>query len=187
VRSEILKQSPVFKPEDLIPVPCHPDCLAMAYAIKLPAMGGCDSAVVPLTGLMDPQLLLSGEGNTIVYERNPQVREHIFKTFSTAHSPASAGTALKHLLCCLPNIEAPADIGYDNVFRIIIMKFMDAHDLDIRSVKKSCVHIAHPDGRIIPFDTYNLFYRDDREAILEKLKAAHAEKDPNLRSLPVLN
>jgi len=30
-------------------------------------------------------------------------------------------------------------------------------------VKKSCVHIVHPDGRLIPFDTYNLFYRDDLE------------------------
>jgi uncharacterized radical SAM superfamily Fe-S cluster-containing enzyme len=35
--------------------------------------------------------------------------------------------------------------------------------MDIRSVKKTCVHIVHPDGRIIPFDTYNLFYRDGRE------------------------
>lgn len=30
-------------------------------------------------------------------------------------------------------------------------------------MKKSCIHIAHPDGRIIPFDTYNLFYRDGLE------------------------
>jgi 7,8-dihydro-6-hydroxymethylpterin dimethyltransferase len=43
------------------------------------------------------------------------------------------------------------------------MKFMDAYDMEMRSVKKTCVHIAHPDGRIIPFDTYNLFYRDGRE------------------------
>jgi 7,8-dihydro-6-hydroxymethylpterin dimethyltransferase len=33
----------------------------------------------------------------------------------------------------------------------------------VRSVKKTCVHIVHPDGRLIPFDTYNLFYRDDLE------------------------
>jgi uncharacterized radical SAM superfamily Fe-S cluster-containing enzyme len=25
------------------------------------------------------------------------------------------------------------------------------------------VHIVHPDGRLIPFDTYNLFYRDGLE------------------------
>ena len=30
--------------------------------------------------------------------------------------------------------------------------------------------IAHPDGRIIPFDTFNLFYRDGREKLLEPLR-----------------
>ena len=45
------------------------------------------------------------------------------------------------------------------------MQFIDAHAFDVRSVKKSCVHIVHPeDGRMIPFDTYNLFYRDDLES-----------------------
>ena len=43
------------------------------------------------------------------------------------------------------------------------MQFIDAHSFDVRSVKKTCVHIAHPDGRMIPFDTYNLFYRDNLE------------------------
>ena len=63
VRQQILRQSPVFKPSDVIPVPCHPDCLAMAYALKL------DGKVIPLTGMIDPQLLLHGEGNTIILER----------------------------------------------------------------------------------------------------------------------
>ena len=69
---------------------------------------------------------------------------------------------------------APASLGYENVFRIIIMQFIDHHAFDVRSVKKSCVHIVHPkDGRIIPFDTYNLFYRDGLEAsILQPLRAA---------------
>jgi len=43
------------------------------------------------------------------------------------------------------------------------MQFIDAYAFDVRSVKKSCVHIVHPDGRLIPFDTYNLFYRDGLE------------------------
>ena len=29
---------------------------------------------------------------------------------------------------------------------------------------------AHPDGRIIPFDTFNMFYRDEREKKLAELK-----------------
>ena len=43
------------------------------------------------------------------------------------------------------------------------MQFIDAYSFDVRSVKKTCVHIVHPDGRLIPFDTYNLFYRDGLE------------------------
>lgn len=32
------------------------------------------------------------------------------------------------------------------------------------------MHIVHPDRRIIPFDTYNLFYRDDKEEYLKQLQ-----------------
>jgi uncharacterized radical SAM superfamily Fe-S cluster-containing enzyme len=165
IRQQILKQSPVFKPQDVIPVPCHPDCLAMAYALK---MDGC---VTPLTGLIDPKVLLHGEGNTIVYEKHDAIRGELFKLFSTAASPGSSAHSLKQLLCCLPMVEMRGPtLTYDNIFRILIMQFLDRHNFDVRSVKKTCVHIAHPDGRIIPFDTFNLFYRDEREKLLQPLR-----------------
>jgi hypothetical protein len=138
-------------------VPCHPDALAMAYALKL------DDKVVPLTGLIDPQVLINGGRNTIVYENDDAVREGIFKLFSTNHSPQSGAGSLRELLCCLPRLDAPPALSYENIFRIIIMQFIDAYSFDVRSVKKTCVHIVHPDGRLIPFDTYNLFYRDALE------------------------
>jgi hypothetical protein len=97
----------------------------------------------------------------------------LFKLFSTAASPQSSQWSLRQLLCCLPQVAVPPSVTYDNIFRIIIMQFLDAWNFDVRSVKKSCVHIAHPDGRIIPFDTYNLFYRDGREAQLAQLQAMH--------------
>lgn len=158
VRRRILEQTTVFRPEDVIPVPCHPDALAMAYALKL---GG---NVVPLTGLIDPQILINGGGNTIVYEEDQAVREGVLKLFATNHSPESSVTSLRDLLCCLPTIDAPANLDYRNLFRVLIMQFIDAEAFDVRSVKKTCVHIVHPDGRLIPFDTYNLFYRDELEA-----------------------
>ena len=40
VRRRILEQTSVFRPEDLIPVPCHPDALAMAYALKIGSEDG---------------------------------------------------------------------------------------------------------------------------------------------------
>ncbi|MGA9883538.1 MAG: radical SAM protein [Candidatus Acidiferrales bacterium] len=157
VRRRILEQTAVFRAEDIIPVPCHPDSLAMAYALKL---GGC---VVPLTGMIDPNVLINGGGNTIVYEEDRAVREGVFKLFATNHSPESGAQSLRDLLCCLPHVSAPADLGYGNIFRILIVQFIDAYSFDVRSVKKTCIHIVHPDGRLIPFDTYNLFYRDDLE------------------------
>jgi uncharacterized radical SAM superfamily Fe-S cluster-containing enzyme len=35
---------------------------------------------------------------------------------------------------------------HGDVFHIVI-KFVDRHELDLRSVRKSCLHKAHPDGR----------------------------------------
>ncbi|WP_054950430.1 radical SAM protein [Numidum massiliense] len=164
VREHIIAQSGVFRQEDIIPVPCHPDCLAMGYALKV------GEQVVPLTGLIDPDVLLAGSGNTIVYEQDETLKEHIFSLFSTSHSPESSALSLKNLLCCLPPVQVPESIAYDNVFRVIIMQFLDPYNFDVRSVKKSCVHIVHPDGRIIPFDTYNMFYRDGRETLLQQLR-----------------
>ena len=167
VRRRVLEQTAVFAPEDLIPVPCHPDALAMAYALKV---GG---RVVPLTGLIDPQVLLEGGRNTIVFEQDDAVREGIFRTFATNHGPESAAAGLRDLLCCLPAVDAP-ELSYDNVFRVLIVQFADAHAFDVRSVRRSCIHFVHPDdGRLIPFDTYNLFYRDDLERTrLAPLRAA---------------
>ncbi|PWK07000.1 radical SAM protein [Tumebacillus permanentifrigoris] len=164
VRQMIIDQSGVFTPQDMIPVPCHPDCLAMGYALKI---GG---NVLPLTGLIEPDVLLQGGRNTIVFEQDETLKSRVFELFSTNHSPESQTLSLKNLLCCLPMVAVPDQLSYDNVFRVLIMQFLDPHNFDVRSVKKSCVHIVHPDGRIIPFDTYNIFYRGDKEAQLEELR-----------------
>src|SRR5207253_3667370 len=153
----ILQQTNVFRPEDVIPVPCHPDSLAMGYALKV---GG---RVTPLTSMVPPEILINGAANTILYEQENVVRDNLFRLFATNHSPRSGAGSLRELLCCLPKIFVPDSISYENVFRVIIMQFIDAHSFDVRSVKKTCVHIVHPDGRLIPFDTYNLCYRDELE------------------------
>jgi 7,8-dihydro-6-hydroxymethylpterin dimethyltransferase len=169
VRRKILEQTKVFRAEDVIPVPCHPDALAMAYALKLAGK------VTPLTGMIEPDVLINAGRNTILYEQDKAVRDGVFKLFATNHSPQSGATTLRDLLCCLPSVLVPEHLGYESIFRVIIMQFIDHHAFDVRSVKKSCVHIAHPDGRIIPFDTYNLFYRDDLESrVLQPLRAGRS-------------
>lgn len=163
VRQDILNQTKIFKPNDLIPVPCNPDSLVMAYALKL---GG---QVFPLTNMIDPDVLLDGSKNTIVYEKDEQLKEHLLKIFSTANSVDSITGTVNSLLCCLPTVVSE-NLSYDNLFRIIIMQFMDAYNFDVRAIKKSCVHIVNKEGKIIPFETMNLFYRDDKINYLNKIK-----------------
>jgi uncharacterized radical SAM superfamily Fe-S cluster-containing enzyme len=155
VRGMILTQSSIFSEEDIIPVPCHPDCIAMAYALKV------NGKTVPLSRLIGRAVLLNEGRNTIQYENDPAVRKKLFDLFSLNQTPGSSSHALGDLLCCLPKLEFPAELSYKNIFRIIIMEFLDRFNFDVRSVKRSCVHIAHTDGRIIPFDTYNMFYRNN--------------------------
>ncbi|MGL4392277.1 MAG: radical SAM protein, partial [Fusobacteriaceae bacterium] len=153
VRREIYTQSNFFKKEDIIPVPCHPECLAMGYGLKL------HGDFVPLTSFIDKKILLDAR-NTISYETNDEIKNAIQSLFSLNTTVTNSLSKLNKLLCCLPKVLLPKQITYENVFRIIIMKFQDAHDMDMKNIKKSCVHIVHPDGeKIIPFETYNLFYR----------------------------
>lgn len=164
VRQKILEQNTVFHANDLIPVPCNPDALVMGYALKL------NGQVFPMSRHIDPAHLLNNGRNTIVYEQDQELHQHLLKIFSTGISVDRVQENVKQLLCCLPEIHAPG-LTYDNIFRIIIMRFMDAYDFDVRAVKKSCVHIVHKDGRIIPFETMNLFYRDEKENKTRELQA----------------
>ena len=166
VRRHILRQYPVFAHEDIIPVPCNPDQLAMAYALKL------ESGLLPLTGLVDPQLLIEAGRATISYESDPAVRQYFLNLFSTHHSVGSQTDAMNRFIGEL-SVAASKQYSYEDIFRVLIVEFVDAHGFDLRSIRKSCVHIVHPDGeRVIPFDTYNMLYRDDLETdVLRPLRS----------------
>ncbi len=163
VRQKILDQTNVFNGNDLIPVPCNPDALVMGYALKL------NNQVFPLTRYIDPAVLLDNSKNTIVYEQDDALKEKMIDIFSTGISVDRVEENMNQLLCCLPQIQAPG-LTYNNLFRIIIMRFIDAYDFDVRAIKKSCVHIVHKDGRLIPFETMNLFYRDEKEVYTKLLQ-----------------
>lgn len=152
IRQEIIRQSTLFSQQDLVPIPCHPDALTAGYAIRR------GDKLIPLSRWVDPHSLLQGlGGNTISYEQSPALRQQVEALLRT--SPASTARKLK-LQCCLPLLPAAGSpIEYQNIFRVVIMQFMDAWNMDLRSLKRSCVHIISPDGRLMPFETYNLLHR----------------------------
>ena len=163
VRRKILEQTKIFNADDLIPVPCNPDALVMGYALKL------GEHVFPLTRYVNPAALLDNSRNTIVYEQDQELHGKMINLFSTGNSIEGATEKMHSLLCCLPQVQAPS-LSYNNLFRVIIMQFIDAYNFDVRSIKKSCVHIVDKDYKIIPFETMNLFYRDNKKEYLSRLK-----------------
>jgi uncharacterized radical SAM superfamily Fe-S cluster-containing enzyme len=146
--------SGVFDSADIIPLPCNPDAIAIGYGLRDGA------SVMPITRLIPKDELLSSVPNTISFERYPELKNRLFDLLSLASSGERTKSVLGDLLCCLPQVEVPADLGYDKIFRVVIVQFLDRFNFCIASVKRSCIHFVTAEKKIIPFDTYNLFYRN---------------------------
>jgi uncharacterized radical SAM superfamily Fe-S cluster-containing enzyme len=154
IRRAIASQAgEVFAAEDIIPLPCNPDSISIAYGLR------DGTTVTPITQLLPKEELLAAP-NTISFERYPEIKARMFGLLSLASSGERTRTVLGELLCCLPKIEVPSDLGYDKVFRIVIVQFLDKYNFCVATVKRSCIHFVTPQKKIIPFDTYNLFYRE---------------------------
>lgn len=154
IRRQIGLTSGVFDLDDVIPLPCNPDEIAIAYGLRE------GSRVTPITKLVPKDQLLAAAPNTISFEKYPELQRRIYNLMSLSATGEATKTTLGDLLCCLPKIEVPSDLGYDKVFRIVIVQFLDRYNFCIGTVKRSCIHFVTPERKIIPFDTYNLFYRD---------------------------
>jgi len=162
VRRAILAQSPHFASDDLIPLPCNPEAICIGYGLRQ------GTSLSPLTRLLPREELLRTLPNSISFERFPQLRQRVNDLLSLASVGEACAPALHSFLCCLPQIEAPSQFGYDSVFRVVIVQFLDRFNFCLGGVKRSCIHFLTPAGKIVPFDTYNLFYRS---GLHEKLRA----------------
>jgi uncharacterized radical SAM superfamily Fe-S cluster-containing enzyme len=155
IRREVGK-SGVFATEDMIPLPCNPDQISIGYGLRQ------GDEVTPLTRLLPRDLIVNGP-NTISYEAYPELKAKILDLLSLATAQANTEEKLAGLLCCLPQAMVPEKLSYANSFRVVILQFLDRYNFDIATVKRSCVHFITEDGQIIPFDTYNTFYRKGAE------------------------
>lgn len=149
----LIAQAGVFQLEDLIPLPCNPDQICIGYGLR---NGG---QVLPVTAMLPRDLFVAAAPNTVTFEAFPELRRGVFDLLSLSTAQADTSDKLASLLCCLPEAAVPQDLSYENTFRVVISQFLDRYNFDLGTVKRSCVHFVEPEGRIIPFDTYNTFYR----------------------------
>src|SRR5947208_12616959 len=135
------------------------DLVTGVQTCALPICIRSGASVVPVTRLMNREEIVAAAPNTISFERDPALKKRIFDLLSLSTNEANGEDRLSSLFCCLPEIEAPPSLSYKDTFKVAIIQFLDRYNFDIGTVKRSCIHFATPDGRMIPFDTYNSFYR----------------------------
>jgi len=166
IRREVVKAG-VFGAEDMIPLPCNPDQICIGYGLR------DGKTVTPITSLLPRELILRGP-NTISYEAYPALRQAVVDLLSLATAQCNTEEKLAGVLCCLPQAMVPQEMSYANSFRVVILQFLDRYNFDLGTVKRSCVHFVTPEGQIIPFDTYNSFYRPGAEgaAVVERARGA---------------
>jgi len=168
IRREIGQHSGVFDESDIIPLPCNPDEIAIGYGLR------DGTNVTPITRFIPKEEILAASPNTISFEKYPELRRRVFDLMSLSVTGEATKSALGDLLCCLPQVEVPEDLGYDKVFRVVIVQFLDRFNFCIGAVKRSCIHFVTPQGKIIPFDTYNLFYREGLDKTLREAAHVHS-------------
>ena len=151
----------MFRKTDFVPLPCHSDCISMTYAYVK------GNKVKPLPRYVDVKSYLDVIGNQVnfrVEDMKGVVGEALMRLWS-ASMPLSTVNALRDFSCCLPvapqalSQQEHGSVLYENMFRIVIIAFMDAWNFDVRSAKKCCVHHVLPDGKIMPFCSYNTLHR----------------------------
>ncbi|HLO78785.1 MAG TPA: radical SAM protein [Magnetospirillum sp.] len=145
--------SGLFGADDVIPLPCNPESIAIGYGLR------DGDRMVPVTGLFPRELLLSAVPNALTFDAVPGLKEKAMAILSLSAAGERTASTLGQFLCCLPKVTAPQDLTYDRVFRVAVVQFLDRFSFDVGAVKRSCVHVAVPGGRMVPLDTWNLFHR----------------------------
>lgn len=162
IRRALYRQSSVFKAEDIIPLPCNPEAIAIAYGLR------AGRRVTPVTALLPKADLVAGLPNAIAFEKQEDLKQKIVELFSLSSGDLNTAERMRSLLCCLPEVPELDGLSYENVFRVAVIQFLDRFNFCVGNVKRSCIHFVTPDGRIVPFDTYNLLYRNGQVHELRK-------------------
>jgi uncharacterized radical SAM superfamily Fe-S cluster-containing enzyme len=145
----------LIRETDFSPLPCaHPNCHMMCYVYR----GG--DTPMPISRLVDVTKHLNLVANSIVYTPK-RVR-----TLAEQYAAVSDGCGCGPNGCASGPLSDFVDkalgekLSGEDVFRIMLIAFLDVHNFDVRRVMKCCIGHVLPSGHIVPFCAYNTLYRD---------------------------
>ena len=148
----------------MIPLPCNPT------AITIGSSGLRNGRqVTPVTSIFSHEDLLSEVPNALTFEKYPELQRRIFELLSSGLGRTRRLSASRRCYAACPACRFRRG-SPTTMCRLTVVEFLDAHNFCLAAVKRSCVHFVTPKGQIIPFDTYNLLYRNGEiDAILGRL------------------
>ncbi|MDD5110041.1 MAG: radical SAM protein [Patescibacteria group bacterium] len=153
-----------IKKSDFVPLPCHPDRIALTYLYKE------KNTFVPITRKVDIRKHLQVINNSMFFKPQGILGEAV-KGLWSASTVLSSCKSLADFSCCIPlqanllSKKERTDYVNERTFRISIVSFFDAYNFDAKSIKQECVHFITPALKKIPFSTYNLLYRHPRQYV----------------------
>ena len=150
---------------------CHPACGAATYIFVT------DGKRIPITRFVDVEGFLDYLANL-----STKLREHpgrltksrvllsIARSFGkfVDEEKKPAGLKVRSLMLSILGSGTYSSLGefHSKTMMIGAMHFMDPFNFDLERVRKCAIHYATPDGRIIPFCTYNSVHRRNVESKL---------------------
>jgi uncharacterized radical SAM superfamily Fe-S cluster-containing enzyme len=144
-----------FEDADMIPLPCDPHKICVGYAAKKMHEGFAE--LMPVTGQLLKEVITEQKG-TVAFEQDRGFVKQVIESVSldTALGESIVSDKIKsRLFCCWPSFLRPQDMGYEHVFRVVIMEFSDIYNFDATNIKRECNFMIEPE-RAIPFSTYNM-------------------------------
>jgi uncharacterized radical SAM superfamily Fe-S cluster-containing enzyme len=179
----------LFTMNDFVPVPCcMPTCNFVTYAL----LDG--DAVQPITRFIDIDHYLNYLKNRTLPGLNDEILKTLERLWSSSAQVGSERAAMdvmnmfnqsalpqtrtaERCVACqshLPlNAHAPRDLAR-HVFMVNTRDFMDPWTFNVKNAMKCCVEFLVPDGRMIPFCTYNSV--GYRERITAEIMSNYREK-----------
>jgi uncharacterized radical SAM superfamily Fe-S cluster-containing enzyme len=169
---------------------CHPACGAATYIFV------ADGKKIPITRFMDVEGFLEYLTNlsTKLRERpgrltKSRVLLNIARSFGkfVDDEKKPPGLKVRSLMLSVLGSGTYSSLGefHSKTMMIGVMHFMDPFNFDLDRVRKCAIHYATPDGRIIPFCTYNSIHRIQVESKLgvpmDEWNARKAAKEAQAR------
>ena len=125
--------------------------------------------MTPLPRVIEVDKYLNYVINRTLPEIRPEILEALEGLWSASSVPGTTSMAgrFRTAACCdLPFLNQAAYLKR-HVFTIVIQDFGDAYTMDLNVLRKCCIGVLVPDGRMIPFCAYNsLGYREKIRSVL---------------------